>query len=263
MKTVSLTSSFLILILMMFSSCGQPQERMYSLERVGPARVVQVYADGFDDLSLNQKVFAYYLSRAALAARDIAIDQHHRYALEMRNILEGIVTHPNGVPGEVSQPILTYTKLFWINNGPYDNITSKKFVIACTPEQLTSAAQQALQNGAGLGLGNESLESKLDRLGPMFLDPAIEPMMTNKTPGEDWIAQSGVNFYEHGLTMKDVEQFIQSGRQKNDLNSKLVRDRGRMTEKIWRAGGHGVEPGMYAADLEASISYMEQAIPYA
>jgi len=263
MKTSFFISSPFILTFMILSGCSQPQERTYSLERVGPARVVQLYVDGFDDLSLNQKIFAYYLSRAALAARDIAIDQHHRNALEMRGFLEALVTHREGIPDSVSHAILIYTKLFWINNGPYDNITSKKFVVDCTSDQLKSAAMQALQNGADLGLGSESLEAKLARLGPMFLDPAVEPTMTNKTPGEDWIKESGVNFYEHGLTMRDVERFIQSGRQKNDLNSTLVKERGQVTERVWRAGGNGVEPGMYAADLEASIHYMEQAIPYA
>ncbi|MEX2117138.1 MAG: peptidase M49 [Bacteroidota bacterium] len=253
----------ILLPLMILAGCSQPVERKYSLERVGPARVVQLYADGFDDLSLNQKIFAYYLSRAALASRDIAIDQHHRDALEIRDILEGIVTHQTGIPEDVAKAILTYTKLFWINNGPYDNITSRKFVVKCTPEEFKSAAQKALDNGGDLGLGSKKLDATLERLAPALFDPNVEPMMTNKTPGADWIKESAINFYEKGLTQRDVNQFIQSGRQKNDLNSKLVKERGRVTERVWRAGGNGIEPGMYAADLEVSVYYMEQAIPFA
>ncbi|MEX2189434.1 MAG: peptidase M49, partial [Bacteroidota bacterium] len=253
----------ILLPLMILAGCSQSVERKYSLERVGPARVVQLYADGFEDLSLNQKIFAYYLSRAALASRDIAIDQHHRDALEIRDILEGIVSNPTGIPEDVAMAILTYTKLFWINNGPYDNITSRKFAVKCTPEEFKAAAQKALDNGADLGLGSKALDATLARLAPVLFDANVEPMMTNKTPGADWISGSAVNFYEQGLTKRDVEQFIQSGRQKNDLNSKLVKERGRVTERVWRAGGSGIEPGMYAADLEASIHYMEQAIPYA
>lgn len=258
----TILSSFLFLFLV---SCQQKDsmDRTYSLERVGPARVVQLYADGFDALSPHQRVFAYYLSRAALAARDIAIDQHHRFALEIRTLLEGLVTHGDGIDSVVSGQIMKYTKLFWINNGPYDNITSRKYVIACSRDDFLSAAKQAMENGADLGLGNESLEAKLGRLGPFLFDADVEPMMTNKTPGEDWIRQSGVNFYQPGLSQTEVERFIQSGRQKNDLNSTLVKERGRMKEDVWRAGGNGIEPGRYAADLEATISYLEQSLPYA
>lgn len=238
-------------------------ERQYSLERVGPARVVQLYADGFEQLSLNQKIFAYYLSRAAMAARDIAIDQHHRYALEIRNILEGIITHREGIADSVYRQILEYTKLFWINNGPYDNITSRKFVVGCSPEEFRAAALKAIENGADIGYTASTLDGALKRLNPFLFDPSVEPMMTNKTPGEDWIRGSGVNFYAPDLTQREVEQFIRSGRQKNDLNSKLVKERGRIVEKVYRAGGNGVEPGLYAEDLEATIFYLEKAIPYA
>lgn len=238
-------------------------DRKYSLERVGPARVVQLYADGFEQLSLNQKIFAYYLSQAALAARDISVDQHHRYALEIRDLVEGVVAHPEGIPDTVYQAILTYAKLFWINNGPYDNITSLKYTIACSPGEFRSAVLKALENGADVGHSAETLDQALARLNPFLFDPSVEPMMTNKTPGEDWIRGSGVNFYGQDLTQREVEQFIRSGRQKNDLNSKLVKERGRVVEKVYRAGGNGVEPGLYAADLEATISFLEKAIPYA
>jgi len=238
-------------------------DRTYSLERVGPARVVQLYADGFDQLATREKVFAYYLSRAALAARDVAIDQHHRWALEIRSLFEGIVTHSDGIDPKVYEKILTYTKLFWLNNGPYDNITSRKFVIECAQSDFQSAAEQALKNGADLGLGSETLDAKLNRLGSFLFDLNVEPMMTNKTPGRDWIKESGVNFYGKGLSQRDVEKFIQSGRQKNDLNSTLVRNDGTVSEEIWRAGGNGIERGLYAEDLEATIFYLEKAIPHA
>ncbi|HLE34017.1 MAG TPA: peptidase M49 [Bacteroidota bacterium] len=260
MKTTLCTS---LLLLLLVSCQKDSMDRKYSLERVGPARVVQLYADGFDQLSTREKIFAYYLSRAALAARDIAIDQHHRWALEIRSLLEGIVTHNSGIDQKVYEKILMYTKLFWLNNGPYDNITSRKYVIECSQADFLSAADHARKNGADLGLGNETLDAKLARIGSFLFDPNVEPMMTNKTPGQDWIHESGVNFYGKGLTQKDVEKFVQSGRQKNELNSRIVKADGRISEEIWRAGGNGIEPGRYAADLEATIFYLEKAIPYA
>lgn len=250
----------------LLAACTSPQEkkeRSYSLERVGPARVVQLYADGFEGLTLTERVFVYYMSRAALAARDIAIDQHHRYALEMRDLVEAVVRHKDAVEPALYDQVLTYAKLFWINNGPFDNITSRKFVLACTPEQFRTALEQALAAGADLGLGTEPLDAKLARLGPMLFDPTVEPIMTNKTPGEDWIRASAVNFYGPDVTMADVDRWVRTGRQRNDLNSTLVKKNGRLLEEVWRAGGGDVPPGRYAADLEAAIFYYEQAIPYA
>src|ERR687897_112536 len=72
-------------------------ERQYLLERVDDVAVVQLYADGFDALPLREKTLIWHLYQAALAGRDIYIDQKHRDALEMRAVIEQIVAHPQGV----------------------------------------------------------------------------------------------------------------------------------------------------------------------
>src|SRR5687767_1095736 len=69
-------------------------ERKYLLERVDDAAVVQLYADGFTALPLREKTLIWHLYQAALAGRDIFIDQKHRDALEMRGVIEQIVAHP-------------------------------------------------------------------------------------------------------------------------------------------------------------------------
>src|SRR5688572_28042819 len=69
-------------------------DRKYLLERVEDAAVVQLYADGFAALPLREKTLIYHLSQAAIAGRDIFIDQKYRHALEMRVVLEAILTHP-------------------------------------------------------------------------------------------------------------------------------------------------------------------------
>ncbi|HEX2461699.1 MAG TPA: hypothetical protein VHJ58_16260, partial [Vicinamibacterales bacterium] len=61
-----------------------PTERKYLLERVDDAAVVQLYADGFSSLPVREKTLIWHLYQAALAGRDIYIDQKHRDALEMR-----------------------------------------------------------------------------------------------------------------------------------------------------------------------------------
>lgn len=240
----------------------QEDTRKYALERVGPAQVVQVYADGFEQLTSKEKIFAYYLSMASIAARDIAIDQHHPNGLEVRELFEQVYTHSTGIDAALLGKITTYLKMFWINNGSYDNLTSKKFVPECSFDEFKSAVSIAEKNGAQFELGNETLEQKLERLKPIIFDAAYQPMLTNKTPGDDWIKGSAVNFYGDNLSYKEVEQWAKKN-EKQALNSKVVKEHGKIVEKVWRAGGDGIEPGMYAADLNAAISYLEKAIPYA
>src|SRR3979411_215825 len=62
--------------------------RKYLLERVDDAAVVQLYADGFSALPLGEKTLIWHLYQAALAGRDIFIDQKHRSALEMRGVID-------------------------------------------------------------------------------------------------------------------------------------------------------------------------------
>ena len=241
------------------------QERKYTLERVGPARVVQFYADGFDELTSKEKIFSYYLYLAAIAGRDIAIDQHHPNALEVRNLFEQMYTHSKNIDSTALAKITTYLKLFWINNGFYDNQTSKKFVPECSFDEFKTACQIAQANGADLSLNGESLDAKLSRLKKVVFDPNYQPMLTNKSPGEDWIKGSAVNFYGEGLTYREIGAWAKAGKESNSLNSKVTKDKktGRIVEEIWRTGGDGVAPGMYAADLNAVIKYLEMAIPYA
>ncbi|MBS4028336.1 MAG: hypothetical protein KGZ58_06830, partial [Ignavibacteriales bacterium] len=136
-------------------------DRKYILERVGAARVVQLYADGFEILPLREKIFAYYLSQAAIAGRDIGIDQHHRNALEIRDLLESIVNHADGIDPKLLEKISTYLKLFWLNNGFYDNLTSRKITPEFSFEGLRAATKIALSNGAQFHTTTDDIDTKL------------------------------------------------------------------------------------------------------
>src|SRR5215210_1636387 len=110
------------------SPLSAPPERKYLLERIGEAAVVQVYADGFRDLPLREKTLVWHLTQAAIAGRDIFYDQRYAHNLEMRDVLEAIVTHPESrlraegasacAEGSADHAafaeIERYTKLFWI-----------------------------------------------------------------------------------------------------------------------------------------------------
>src|ERR671912_1501395 len=153
---------------------GMTSDRKYLLERVGEAAVAQLYADGFEGLPLDQKILIWHLYQAALAGRDIYYDQRYAHNLEMRDILEEIITHAEGVDAGTLGAIERYTKLFWINVGPYNNLTARKFLPEFTPEDLAAAAAQAIGNGATISV------EMVERLRPMFFNPDIDPIVTNK-----------------------------------------------------------------------------------
>ena len=238
-------------------------ERQYILERVGPARVVQLYADGFENLTLKEKILAYYLSQAALAGRDIAIDQHHRNALEIRDLFEKIIQFSDGIESKLYQKISTYLKLFWLNNGFYDNLTSKKIPPEFTYEGLRAAAKLAQSNGAQLTSGNEDLDIKLFRLKRIIFNLDSQPMLTNKTPGEDYIRGSAVNYYRGDLSYEEVRRWAALGFERYPLNSTVVKEQNQIFEKVWRVGDANHSPGLYANELSRVIYFLEQAIPYA
>jgi dipeptidyl-peptidase-3 len=231
------------------------RDRKYLLERVDDAAVVQLYADGFASLPLKEKILIWHLYEAALAGRDIFFDQKHASALEMRGILEQIVAHPQGVDAATLAEIQRYTKLFWINNGPYNNLTARKFVLKCTPEAFAEAAKRAAQNGAAIkGRPAESLEATLARLRPMFFDPAVDPIVTNKTPGEgkDILQASANNLYS-GVAVSDLKGFVE----KNGLNSRLVKRDGKLIEEVYKIDGR------YGPQIAEIVKHLEAAIPFA
>ena len=230
-------------------------DRHYLLERVGDAAVVQLYADGFVDLSRRDKILIWHLTRAAIAGRDIFYDQRYAHNLEMRDVLEGILTHSTDVDRETLREVERYTKLFWINTGPYNNLTARKFVLACTPDAFAAAAHAAARRGASFLLRDgETLDRLLSRLRPMFFDVTVDQLVTNKTPasGGDLLLASANNLYV-GVTMRDLDGFAE----RYPLNSRLVKRDGSLVEEVYRVDGR------YGRQLQAVVEHLEAAIPYA
>jgi dipeptidyl-peptidase III len=233
-----------------------PDGRPYLLERVDEAAVVQLYADGFDALPLNEKTLVWHLYQAALAGRDIFYDQRYEHNLEMREVLEEILAHAAVVDPVTLQDIHRYTKLFWVNTGPYNNLTARKFVLGCTSGAFEAAARRAQTAGARFPLGDgESLDEFLVRMRPLFFDPDCDPILTSKTPGEgrDLLSASANNLYA-GVTMADLDGF----EERHPLNSRLVKQPdGQLVEQVYRVDG------LYGPQIAEIVRHLEAAIPYA
>ena len=232
-------------------------ERRHLLERVGDAAVAQLYADGFAALDLREKVLIWHLYNAALAGRDIFYDQRYAHNLEMREVLEEILTHAEGVDPAAREAVHRYTKLFWINTGPYNNLTARKFTPDLDPAAFREAARAAEAAGARFPTrGGETLDALLDRLEPVFFDATVDPILTNKSPaaGDDMLLSSANNLYD-GVAMADLDGF----EERYPLNSRLVKRAGRLEEEVYRIDGGG----RYAAELAEVVRHLEAAVPFA
>jgi len=231
-------------------------ERQYLLEQIDDAAVVQLYADGFSALPLTEKVLIWHLSQAALAGRDIYWDQRYRHNLEMRGFLEAIVRAARKDPGvcdpDTLAEIRRYTKLFWINSGPYNNLTARKFALKCSFEALKAAVTAAEAAGE---IADEPgmIAARLDRLRAAFCDATSEPLVTNKSPGEgkDILSLSANNLYS-GVSMADLEGF----EEQYGLNSRLVKTTDGLVEEVARAGG------LYGDRISRIVEHLKAALPY-
>ena len=236
---------------------AETQSRQYLLERIDDVAVAQIYADGFDTLERGDKVLVWHLYQAALAGRDIYYDQRYAHSLEMREVLEEMLTHGDGVDPQTLEAVHRYTKLFWINTGPFNNLTARKFVPAVTPAAFAAAAHAAATAGARFPTRDgEDLDAMLARLEPMFFDETVDAVVTNKTPGEgnDILLSSANNLYE-GVSMADLDGFTE----RYALNSRLVKRDGQLVEEVYRLD----DDGRYSREISAIVRHLEAAIPHA
>jgi dipeptidyl-peptidase-3 len=230
-------------------------DRRYLLEQIDDAAVVQLYADGFEKLSLKEKTLVWHLYRAALAGRDIYYDQRHRLNLGIRRMLEQILRHSKGIPADTLKELTRYTKLFWLNTGPYNNLTARKFLLDLDRKRVIEAIEVAAINGAKFELEKrESIAKRVEKYARMFFDPDFEPMVTCKTPGEgqDILASSANNLYD-GVTMADLDGF----EEKHQLNSRLAKRDGKLVEEVYKIGG------LYDREIKKIVGHLNDAIPFA
>ncbi len=230
-------------------------DRPYLLERVDDAAIVQLYADGFSSLSLREKTLIWHLYQAALAGRDIYYDQRYEHNLEMREVLEEIITHPAGVDPATLDAIQQYTKLFWLNTGPFNNLTARKFVLNTPPAAFAAAVAVAAEAGATLPThAGETVAQMVTRMQPLFFDADVDPIVTNKAPGpgDDLLLSSANNLYKD-VSTADLDSF----EEQYPLTSRLVKIDGRLVEEVYKVGGK------YSEQITEIVRHLEAAAPFA
>lgn len=84
-------------------------EREYLLGKADKVAIAQLYADGFEKLSTEDKILAYYLYQSAAAGGDIAYHQNRRHGLAIRSILEAMITHFPGTNQAIMKQQFKYS----------------------------------------------------------------------------------------------------------------------------------------------------------
>ena len=237
----------------------------YTDERFADIQMLRYKVEGFDNLTLKQKTFIYYLQEAALQGRDILFDQNGRYNLRIRRLLEAIYTDYKGDrKGKFYTGLSTYLKRVWFSSGIHHHYGCEKFVPPFTADELRAAARQIAREKLNLP-ADQTVDDLCDELIPVMFDPTVMPMRVNQKDGDDLVLTSGCNYYAPGITQAEAEKFYTERKAPLDprpvmmgMNSRLVRNAdGELTERVWRVGG------LYGNAIEKIVENLLAARPYA
>ncbi len=229
------------------------------MEQFADIQILRYRVPGFETLSLQQKELLYYLSEAALQGRDILFDQNGRYNLRIRRLLEAVyTTYAGDRESPDFQAMELYLKRIWFSNGIHHHYGCEKFVPGFTPEFLKEAIMHLDADQLPL-LEGTGVEQLCAELFPVIFDPTIMPKRVNQTMGEDLVLTSAVNYYRN-VSQQEAEDFYNAMRNSQNqmppsygLNSRLVKEEGRIVEKVWRVGG------LYSQAIEKIIYWLDKA----
>ena len=232
----------------------------YTDERFADLQLLRYRLDGFEQLSLRQKEYVYYLSKATLYGRDITFDQFGCHNLRIRKMLEAVYTDEATDRHHHEFPALeTYLKQVWFSNGIYHHYGCEKFQPAFSEQYLRTVLRPIRPERLPLREG-ETKEMMCDELMPVIFDPTVLPKRVNKKDGEDLVATSACNFYQ-GVTQQEAEAFYQQQKAacttqeppSFGLNSTLVKENDAIHEEVWHIGGR------YSRAIEHIVYWLEKA----
>lgn len=232
----------------------------YTDERFADLQMLRYRLAGFSNLSLSQKKYVFFLSKATLVGRDITTDQFGEFNLLIRKTLEAVYTD-EAVDRTTAdfKGMEVYLKRVWFSNGIHHHYGCEKFVPEFS-EAWFRKVVAALPSDVWERVGYTSADALLAVLCPVIFDPAVQPKRVNQAAGEDLVAKSACNFYR-GVSQQEAEHFYAERRDPEagdeqpswGLNSKLVRCDGRLEEELYRTGG------LYGAAIKQIVYWLKKA----
>ena len=233
----------------------------YQDERFADLQLLRYRLNGFERLSVPQKVLVYYLSQATLFGRDITFDQFGKYNLRIRKMLEAVYTDMTvSHDTDEFKALEVYLKRVWFSSGIHHHYGCEKFKPGFSADYLRNVLHQVNPSMLPLKSG-ETIDQMCDELFPVIFDESVMPKRVNQADGEDLLLTSACNFYD-GVTQAEAEAFY--GRQKQmesepqtppsyGLNSTLVKENGKIKEFTWSS------EGKYANAIRHIIYWLEKA----
>ncbi len=231
----------------------------YTVEQFADLQILRYRVPEFENLSLKQKELVYYLTEAALQGRDILFDQNGKYNLTIRRMLEAVYTGYAGDKASADfKAMEVYLKRVWFSNGIHHHYGCEKFVPGFSPEFLRQALLSV--DAAALPLADgQTVEQLYAEVAPVIFDPGVMPKRVNQAAGEDLVLTSACNYYD-GVTQQEAEAFYNAMKDPKDetpvsygLNSRLVKEDGKVFEKVWKAGG------LYGPAIEKIVYWLKKA----
>ncbi len=250
----------------------------YHVDRFADIEVLRYEVPGFNDLSLQQKTMIYYLTQAAQAGRDIIWDQHGKYNLQLRHLLENIYTSYNGDRNSKDfKAFEKYLKQVWFGNGIYHHYSTDKFTPEFSQAFFTEQVKALPADKLPLK-GGQTLQQMLDTLVPVIFDPTVLPKGVNQDGTQDVVATSAFNLYD-GVTQKEVEDYYNKIKDPDDptpvsygLNAKVVKKDGKVAEEVYHLDGlygpaiakviYWLDKAKQVAENDAQKAYITKLIDY-
>ena len=260
----ALFSAAVIAAVSLNSCMTQENEKFdYNVDRFADIQVLRYQVPGFDQLTLNQKIYVYYLTEAAIYGRDILFDQHGKYNLQIRQLLENIYQNYSGDKNSADyNAIVKYMKQVWFANGIHHHYSTDKFVPEFSQEFFAEQVKALPADKLPLNEG-ETVDQLIETISKVIFDPTYMQKRVNQADGQDLVLTSANNLYE-GVTQKEVEDYYRSIKDVNDstpisygLNAKVVKIDGKVQEQQYKIGG------LYGAAIEKIVYYLNKAKEYA
>ena len=218
------------------ASCSQAEKKTeeagfrYLIDEFADLKVMRYRIPGWEELSLRQKEYVYHLAEAAKWGRDIYFEQNCEGNLRLRKVIEKIINEYAG--DRTTADYLSfevYAKRVFFSNGVHHHYAEDKFFPECSKEYFASLMESVGAFDQGI----------LD----FVYDRETGQQRRSTSQEGDIVTLSAVNYYD-GVTRKEVEDYYASIEDKNDprpiaygLNTKVVKQDGKVTELPWCVGG--------------------------
>ncbi len=220
----------------------------YIVDQFADIKVLRYQIPGWENLTLNEQKLVYYLTQAGTSGRDIMWDQHYKYNLKIRKALEQIYQNYKGdkTTGDWKN-FEIYLKRVWFSNGIHHHYSNDKI----KPQFSKNYFEKLLVST------KTSLSPAIVEI--IFND--VDSKRVNLDESKGLLEGSAINFYDKGITAKEVEEFYAKMKSPDPakpysfgLNSKLTRNsNGQLEEKVWKS------KGMYGSAIDKIIFWLEKA----